>query len=48
MYCIRGHKSRAADEFVSGPRGSYYYILLLMFNGITILDIIHYYNYYSI
>ena len=48
MYCIREHKSRAADEFVSSPRGSYYYILLLMFNGITILDIIHYYNYYSI
>ena len=43
MYCIREHDERGGYAHKPGPGGSYYYLFLLLFNGITMLDMIKYY-----
>ena len=47
IYSIREHDGAIAGEHHFDPRSSYLYIILLLLNGITVLDMISYYNYYG-
>lgn len=43
MYCLHDREVKAGNMAVYKTRGTYYYVLLLVLNGITVLDMIHYY-----